>query len=50
MWPFKKKINLNAKGMVASVSVEDERVIYLDLPDGLRLRFRDGEYDGWYLP
>ena len=31
-------------------SAEDEHVMYAETPDGLRLRFRDGEYDGWYLP
>lgn len=47
---FKKKIRLSSKGMVASPSAENKSVLYVDMPDGLRLRFRDGEYDGWYLP
>ena len=29
-------------------SPEDESVMYLDFPDGLRLVFRDGQYSGWY--
>ena len=47
---FQKKIKLSPKGLVATDSVEDKHVVYVDTPDGLRLRFRDGEYDGWYLP
>lgn len=40
----------STNGMVAIPSVESDHVMYVEMPDGLRLRFRDGEYDGWYLP
>lgn len=31
-------------------SCEDANTLYLDLPDGKRHIFRDGEYAGWYMP
>ena len=31
-------------------SCEDPSVKYLEMPDGLRLILRDGQYVGWYLP
>ena len=31
-------------------SCEDEKTSYLEMPDGLRLIFREGEHAGWYLP
>lgn len=46
---FKKKITFVVEGGAGIASVEDENVTYMELPDGLRLRFRDGEYDGWYF-
>lgn len=33
-----------------SVSCEDPETQYADLPDGLRLIYREGKYVGWYLP
>ena len=33
-----------------SVSCEDPETVYADLPDGLRLIYREGKYVGWYLP
>lgn len=30
-------------------SVEDPNTQYVELPDGLRLIFREGEYVGWYV-
>lgn len=48
MFKRKKKHNINAK-VVAKVSCEDPNTLYFEFPDGLRLIFRDGEYDGWYV-
>lgn len=31
-------------------SREDRSTEYLELPDGLRLIFRERKYEGWYLP
>jgi hypothetical protein len=31
-------------------SCEDKDTEYMDMPDGLRLIFRENKYDGWYLP
>ena len=49
--PFggRKKLLLDAPGMVLRVGADDT-VHYLDFTDGLRLRFEDGVYTGWYLP
>ena len=33
-----------------SVSCEDPETVYADLPDGLRLIYREGKYVGWYRP
>ena len=35
-----------------SLNCEDEsgKSVYMDFPDGLRIRFYDGRYDGWYSP
>ena len=46
---FRKKIELSVKGKDVIYSPEDEHVLYVEMPDELRLRFRDGEYDGWYF-
>ncbi len=31
-------------------SCEDKATEYMDMPDGLRLIFRENKYVGWYLP
>lgn len=35
---------------VASQDPEDASVIWMELPDHLRLKFVDGKYVGWYSP
>jgi hypothetical protein len=36
-------------GYVLERSVEDENTVYITMPDGLRLVFREDEYVGWYV-
>ena len=40
----------NINGIVKKIiqSCEDPNTVYHETRDGLRLIFRDGEYDGWY--
>lgn len=45
---FRKRIKFKGCAVLKH-SCEDEHVVYVEFPDGLRLRFRDGEYDGWYV-
>ena len=45
---FRKKAKVS--GGVAFYSCEDPNTIYIELPDGLRLIFREGEYVGHYIP
>lgn len=33
----------------AEKSCEDENTVYVTIPDGLRLIFRNGRYAGWYV-
>lgn len=37
------------EGFVLERSAEDEDTVYITLPDGLRLVFREEEYVGWYV-
>ena len=30
-------------------SAEDPNTVYIEAPDGLRVIFRNGIYDGWYV-
>ena len=49
---FKSKINSlrrNDETFRVIQSCEDPRTGYIELPDGLRLIFRDGKYDGHYV-
>ena len=36
-------------GYVLERSVEDENTVYITMPDGLRMVFREDEYVGWYV-
>ena len=52
---FKKRkkarsFDFPACGLKAIPSMEDPATVYYELPDGLRLIFREGKYAGWYLP
>ena len=40
----------NIPGVKFVQSPEDANTKYMELPDGLRLIFRNGEYAGWYIP
>ncbi len=41
---------INIPGVKFVYSTEDANTKYMEMPDGLRLIFRDNEYAGWYLP
>lgn len=48
---FRRKKRYNVAAAVdVTTSCEDNKTLYLDFPDGLRLIIREGEYVGWYLP
>ena len=44
----KKKYTVVAPSLEVIQNPEDEDVLYLEFPDGLRLVFREGNYVGWY--
>ncbi len=48
----KRKIYIPPEAYLPCIrqSCEDENTLYLDLVDGRRHIFRDGEYAGWYMP
>lgn len=48
---FKKarSFDFPACGLKVVPSQEDPTTVYYELPDGLRLIFREGKYVGWYL-